>query len=1143
MRFNKVRLNGFKGFAEPTEITIHDGLTGIVGPNGCGKSNLVEALGWVMGENRPSAMRGEAMDNVIFEGTKTRPPNAHAEVALEVERSPEEAGGEKTEISRRVERAGGSVFRIDGQEARWRDIQILFDDSAIGPRSAALVRQGQISELVNARPLSRSGILEGAAGIAGLARRRREAELKLNATEVNLTRVEDILGHLETRVSQLSRQARQARRYRLLGEKIRNAQTLLDYLRWIDVDHAAKDAESRSNKCLAETASAQAAANKAERAQELAEENLHPLREAAAVAGAALQRIRAEQDLVEEQARRAAEAARSFSASVAQLTLDIERETGLQAEAESKIKELERQNRILEAEGEGYSEQLSAAESALAKILDKLEGLEEAHAEASARAAELASRRAMAEQAIADAERLHAECESRGKSAEDALAAARRNLEIANEHREARAVEYADASRAAEQGAARLHDAEATRSAARNAATVARSERAEADERLAVLGSEAKELERLLARGGVEQDSTMSNLSVQPGMEVALGAALGSDLFAPEANGHVGGWTELPELARPPALPKGVEPLTAYVSGPGYLSRRLSQTGLAEPDHIATAREALEPGQRLVTRKGDLCRWDGFSAGGSDTPAALRLEQLNRFKEVRSEISDAEQVIEKAQQIQDIKDGRAAQADEIELAARQERRDADEAMAMARLDLSAAETEVTIAQSRLKECETACTEAYGNIESASAARLEAGANAGNLEKSGRASDDSATLRNKAALARQDMLDARAMRDGLIRDNNARSDRLERNAHEICEWQSRHKSAGTRIAQLEVRQKENFEAGTAARLESERLHSGKKDFGNRIQSAEHRNSEAAALLGGAEAELRRCKQVASAATVAASEKREERARIEALAEGSAQALEAAVGKIREVHRCEPHELSQRLDFDRNDPPEIAGQEIDLERFMRSREALGAVNLRAEQEVAELESEYRTLNEEKEDLQAAVQDLRSSINNLNREGRQRLHQKFESVDRNFSELFCSLFGGGSARLELVEGDDPLESGLEILCNPPGKRFSTLSLLSGGEQTLTAVALTFAFFVANPTPICVLDEVDAPLDDANVVRFCDLIKDVSQRTGTRFLIVTHHPTTMARMDRLFGVTMQERGVSRIVSVDLGEAERMVA
>ncbi len=261
------------------------------------------------------------------------------------------------------------------------------------------------------------------------------------------------------------------------------------------------------------------------------------------------------------------------------------------------------------------------------------------------------------------------------------------------------------------------------------------------------------------------------------------------------------------------------------------------------------------------------------------------------------------------------------------------------------------------------------------------------------------------------------------------------------------------------------------------------------------------------------------------------------------DGAAESVTHAAERIHEEMEVTPDALLEQLD---TDPTEMASAEKlegDVMRLRRQRDALGAVNLRAEEDAREVQIEHDALLSEKQDLEAAISKLRSGIATLNKEGRERLLAAFEEVNRNFGQLFSHLFGGGEARLVLVESDDPLEAGLEILCQPPGKKLSTLSLLSGGEQTLTALALIFAVFLANPAPICVLDEVDAPLDDANVTRFCDMLDEMTRRTNTRFLIITHHAVTMARMDRLFGVTMAEQGVSQLVSVDLKKAEALVA
>jgi chromosome segregation protein len=311
----------------------------------------------------------------------------------------------------------------------------------------------------------------------------------------------------------------------------------------------------------------------------------------------------------------------------------------------------------------------------------------------------------------------------------------------------------------------------------------------------------------------------------------------------------------------------------------------------------------------------------------------------------------------------------------------------------------------------------------------------------------------------------------------------------------------------------------------------------------IEDAEARKASASDTLVGAETALRTAVQNERDAERLASEGREARARAEALCDASRESVLHAAERIAEEQQLTPAQLLAQLDADPEQMPAAEALEAEVARHKRQRDALGAVNLRAEEDAREVEEEHSALVAEKADLEEAVKTLRAGINSLNREGRERLLTAFEEVNTSFAMLFKHLFGGGEANLVMVESDDPLDAGLEIMCQPPGKKLSTLSLLSGGEQTLTAMALIFAVFLCNPAPICVLDEVDAPLDDANVTRFCDLLDEMCRQTDTRFLIITHHAVTMARMDRLFGVTMQEQGVSQLVSVDLKKAEALVA
>jgi chromosome segregation protein len=399
------------------------------------------------------------------------------------------------------------------------------------------------------------------------------------------------------------------------------------------------------------------------------------------------------------------------------------------------------------------------------------------------------------------------------------------------------------------------------------------------------------------------------------------------------------------------------------------------------------------------------------------------------------------------------------------------------------------------------------------------------------------------LRMTVEAARITMMSRRSAHDELRREGEARAKRLQEVTKEKSGWKHRLETAEKRTAELierkETSEAELKEAGAApAEIAAKR-----DELSGGITSAEARRAEAADALSAAEGVLREATLAERDAEREASEAREARARSEARAEAAKETVAAAAERIAEDQQVTPNQLLTSLDVNPDQMPTADALEADVNRLKRQRDALGAVNLRAEEDAKEVQEEHDSLVAEKADLEEAIKTLRSGIASLNREGRERLLTAFEQVNSNFSLLFTHLFGGGEANLVMVESDDPLEAGLEIMCQPPGKKLSTLSLLSGGEQTLTAMALIFAVFLANPAPICVLDEVDAPLDDANVTRFCDLLDEMCRQTDTRFLIITHHAVTMARMDRLFGVTMAEQGVSQLVSVDLKKAEKLVA
>ncbi|WP_371037200.1 chromosome segregation protein SMC [Rhodosalinus sp. FB01] len=1150
MRFNRLRLSGFKSFVDPTELVIAEGLTGVVGPNGCGKSNLLEALRWVMGENRPTAMRGGGMEDVIFAGTASRTPRNFAEVSLQLDNSERLApagfnDSDLLEITRRITRDVGSAYKANAREVRARDVQMLFADASTGAHSPALVRQGQISELINAKPQNRRRVLEEAAGISGLYQRRHEAELKLRATEANLARVDDVVEQLAGQLSQLARQAKQAARYRALGAELRQAEGLLLYRRWRDADEARKATAEALRTRVAEAARAEAGARQAAAAREAADAALPPLREEEAIAAAVLQRLVVERDQIAEEERRARAAVETLTARIAQLARDIDREAGLNRDAGETIAQLEWEASELARAGEGHESRMEEAAAATSAAAEALRDREAALEDLSEAVARLSARHHSATRAVEDARKTAERSEAAAASAaeeaalhEDRLARAARGLETAEA--EARA-----AIAAAERAETALARADEARAEAASKEADARAERSAAEGEVAALEAEITALARLVARDTAEGGQILDRLQVEQGFERALGAALADDLRAAEVQDGGSGWVAMPPYDAAQPLPDGVTPLSHHVSVPDVLSRRMAQIGLATPEDAERLQPLLRPGQRLVSPEGDLWRWDGFRARAEDAPtaAALRLQQLNRLEELKQDKARADARADGTQLAHERLTAQLKELTAADRAARDARRAADAAAAEAARAMSRAEAERNLSEGKLESLTMAAERHAEEAESARARLAEAETALAELENLDAARARAEAAKQDVEDARRASLAARGAHDQLKREGEARTARAQTVRKDLSGWRHRLETAEARSAELTERRAEAEAELAGARDRPAAVAARREELARSITEAEARRTAAADALSAAEGRLREAVQAEREAERLAGAAREARASAEARAEAAAETVTAAAERIAEEQETTPGALLESLGADPDAMPAADALETEIGRLKRQRDALGAVNLRAEEDAREVQAEHDELVREKADLEEAVRALRNGIASLNREGRERLLTAFEQVNANFTLLFTHLFGGGEARLVMVESDDPLDAGLEIMCQPPGKKLSTLSLLSGGEQTLTALALIFAVFLANPAPICVLDEVDAPLDDANVTRFCDLLDEMVRRTETRFLIITHHAVTMARMDRLFGVTMVEQGVSQLVSVDLRRAEKLVA
>ena len=1145
--FVRLAIAGFKSFAEPVVVEILPGLTGIVGPNGCGKSNVTDALRWAMGEASARSLRGGEMDDVIFAGTTARASRNLAEVIVTLEADPAAGGfgppfGDQAElaVARRIERGAGSHYRVNGREVRARDVQVLFADLASGARSSAMVSQGRVSALVSARPEERRLVLEEAAGITGLHARRAEAETRLRSAEGNLARADERRAMLEGQLSGLERQAKQAARYRTLSTSVGEAEALVLAMGRARAEAGVRAAAAGLAAAQAAVVAAAAGSGAASVAAREAQERLPDLRAEEGAARTALERARVAQEGVDAEVARARAGLAAAAARREQAVRDLGHAEQILTEVEAAETRLVAEAERLATEAEGHPADVVAAREAVAAAA--------AHLAAAEAAAQGVTERSAALTAQAEASaRVVSAAEGRAKRAGEAMA----RLEAERARALQGAPDSADVAAAQAAAAAargvlaeargRLEAAERARGAAQAAAGSAR-ERASHDEAGRVtLAAEVSGLSQVLAvRDGERWPPMVDRVEVPPGLEAALGAAFGEDLAAAADPGAARYWRELPLEATEGAQGAEGESLLGRVRAPSALGRALAGVRLVGSEAEGDRGQAgLRPGETLVSEAGAVWRWDGYTVrAGAPTGAAVRLQQRNRLSALRGRLAEAEAAAAAARASRVAADGAEREAVAADAAARGALRAAEQGLERTRAAASGLVARAEQSAARLADVGAQIGAAAPELEEANVALAAALA-----ERDG--APDVTAVRAEAERSRAALVAARGREretaralEGLERAGSARVARLGVIGRERADGRMRAEDAGGRVMDLRARAAE-------AGAEAERLGGapaaalGRAAAGEaELRAAQAGHRAAAAGLAEAEARAGAAGEAARGAELALYAAREGLVRAEAAEAAAGLAWEAASAAVAERAGAlalpeAPADVS------------VAAEERARgrwQRLARERDEIGPVNLRAEIEAEALGGEIRTLVLERDELGTAIAKLRGGIGHLNREGRERLSEVFQQVDRHFQQLFARMFGGGRAHLALVGSDDPLQAGLEIYAQPPGKKLATLSLLSGGEQALTALSLIFAVFRCNPAPLCVLDEVDAPLDDANVERFCTLLADMVAATGTRFLVVTHHHLTMARMDRLYGVTMQERGVSRLLSVDLGVAVQMV-
>ena len=1076
MHFTRLRLSGFKSFVDPTELIIAPGLTGIVGPNGCGKSNIVEALKWVMGEVSPKQVRGSEMDDVIFNGTTDRPARNIAEVVVSLDNSGHKTSAhfsseDQLDVSRRIEREKGSQYRINGRDVRARDAQTMFADLATGARSTALVSQGRIGAIIAAKPAGRRILLEEAAGITGLHARRHEAELRLRGAEGNLERLDDVLQALNTQLQGLKKQARQAKRYRTVADRIRRAEAAVLYLRWTAANtqlENARNGQSVAERGVIDLVSSLAAATTA---RECAADVLPQLRQDESEAAAVFQRLTLARSELDAEEGRLAEAQNQYVARLTHLIADIERERGLGQDAQNANSNLaDERSRIGVVQAEEAAT-LSRAEATLQAADAAVTDLELEYRNTTRHVATEEARRAALD-------REFTETEGRITRLRHELTAAetqRRELDTKTDDDPGLTVaeeEFTSSQKILDEARERLDIVEVTYADAQQSETSAREKRQQASEALGKLQTEEAALLEIV-RGDPEENwpPIVDAVEVETGYEVALRAAIGDDLQAshdPAAPRH---WRELSPVGDAPSLPIGLVPLLAFVGGPTALKRRLNQVGVARSEkEAAQLASHLHMGQRIVTRKGGLWRWDGYtSAPGAFDTAQQELKHRTRLTSLRAELKHAKEILRDEEVKFENTESAAKQSAEIVSDTRTTLRHAEATLNEVRQRNDALLKQAATLRSLRESTKEKVARLTADIEETKTRQQQVVSEQTMVDNLDERRALAEQLQKRLVEARETQSNARATHDRAAREAELCQERLASIEVDSKTWQARIDGAKRRVAELEQRQIVAKEEESILAARPGQITDQRQKLLSQLHIAEANRREAADKLAAAETTLLKREKALKEVSAHHMEAREIKVRSDAQVAQEEQALGTLRERISERLECLPAETFNVAELTEGaELPEIVATEARLERLLRERDNIGPVNLRAENEASELDQQINTMFDEREDLMAAISRLRQGISSLNREARQRLMASFSDVNKHFQDLFTRLFGGGKARLDLVEADDPLAAGLEILASPPGKKLQSMSLLSGGEQALTATALLFAVFLTNQVAI---------------------------------------------------------------------------
>ena len=1168
MRLTSIKMAGFKSFVDPTTLDFPNSMVGIVGPNGCGKSNIIDAVRWVMGESSKH-IRGDTMDDVIFNGSSTRKPISQASIELVFDNSDGKLGGEYSSfaeiaVRRQVTRDGTSKYFLNGTKCRRKDIVQLFLGTGLGPKSYAIIEQGMISRLIDAKPEELRVYLEEAAGISKYKERRRETETRIRHTRENLDRLNDVIEEITKRIEHLQRQAKAAERYKELKADERKVKTELLTLRWQahqqevqDRKHSMEHKETEIEKVVAEIREIEAEIEKLRQQHADETEQFNEVQGDYYKLGGEISRIEQSISHVKELNTRYEEELKQVQEAWAQSEKGLLEEQAKSSELENKISDIEPKLSAARDELNNNSEKLGEAESKMTKWQDAWEALSVKIAEP-AQVVEIEASRIeylenhieqLAERKDKLLEDLHKFNQIKSsKQSEDFVSRVNETSTVL----QAISPKIVALSESISEGRDTSQALSVQLEKAREKLQTKQTELSslQALQRV-VLGEEGKDVSRWLEQHGLsDAPRLMDRLKTEDGWEAAVETVLGDYLEAVcvDEFTQIAGSVKDIKTGRMMVLGQTTsdashssqnssDTLVSKVKAPVDLSDKLGNVFVANDIQSALKKSAsLEAGQSVITRDGV---WFGSGwlrvsriAANKGNVLQRKNEILKLEKEVQSQQEEIINMVSNLETCQRELYENEKQRDTVQASLS----NAQKVHAQAEAEMSGWESEKEHVERQEEQMQEYLDDVNRQITQSEEELIESRA-------SKQKADAILELLDVERTALVEQRDSAAFHlDGVRTEEVERRESTHRLALDLESYRSslnathasleRMKGQSEQLKQREQTLSVSIKDGNAPLVG---LNESLKEFVDQRVKIEHNLSEARMVAQKTE-EFIRNRQENNVETQRSLEQHRGELNELQLAWQEANVRSKTVQEQLNEYDVSPETVLEALDEDAS----LQKWEDKAEKLERKINRLGPINLAAIGEFEEHNERKEYLDKQHEDLTNALQILEDAIQKIDKETKDRFKDIFDNVNSHLQAMYPRLFGGGKAYLEMT-GDDLLTTGVAIMARPPGKRLSSIQLMSGGEKALTAVALVFSLFELNPAPFCLLDEVDAPLDDANVTRFCELLKDMSDRV--QFIYITHNKNTMEYANQLLGITMHEPGVSRIVSVDVDAAAEMVA